>query len=61
MIMAETDIKTPPRDLTSRAIGPDDPLPQVKNVVLVGAGVLVFAIAQRKRRQLIADSGQQTT
>jgi amino acid transporter len=43
---------------------PNKPLAVAKvliaTLVLVGAGVLVFAIAQRKRRQLIADSGQQT-
>jgi hypothetical protein len=30
----------------------------VATAVLVGAGVVVFWIAQRKRRALIADSGQ---
>jgi ATP-binding protein involved in chromosome partitioning len=29
---------TPPRELPARAVGPDDPLPQVKNVVLVMSG-----------------------
>ena len=29
---------TPPRELPRRAVGPDDPLPQVKNVVLVMSG-----------------------
>src|ERR1700691_2744482 len=28
----------PPRDLASRAVGPDDPLPKVKNIVLVMSG-----------------------
>jgi len=37
--MAENETrKSPPRDLTSRAVGPDDPLPLVKNVVLVMSG-----------------------
>ncbi len=30
--------KSPPRELTARPVGPDDPLPQVKNVVLVMSG-----------------------
>jgi ATP-binding protein involved in chromosome partitioning len=29
---------SPPRDLPARAVGPDDPLPSVKNVVLVMSG-----------------------
>ena len=37
--MSETEAKAaPPRDLPSRAVGPDDPLPRVKNVVLVMSG-----------------------
>src|SRR5215472_3898295 len=28
----------PPRDIQGRAIGPDDPMPRVKNVVLVMSG-----------------------
>jgi ATP-binding protein involved in chromosome partitioning len=39
--MAESDNQsppTPPRELPARAVGPDDPLPTVKNVVLVMSG-----------------------
>jgi ATP-binding protein involved in chromosome partitioning len=36
--MPDPAAPTPPRDLPSRAIGPDDPLPGVKNVVLVMSG-----------------------
>ena len=36
--MAEPEVPTFPRALSSRAIGPDDPLPGVKNVVLVMSG-----------------------
>jgi ATP-binding protein involved in chromosome partitioning len=36
--MTDTDPKTPPRELPARAVGPDDPLPNVKNIVLVMSG-----------------------
>ena len=36
--MTDTEHKTPPRELPARAVGPDDPLPNVKNVVLVMSG-----------------------
>jgi ATP-binding protein involved in chromosome partitioning len=36
--MPETPPPSPPRELRSRAVGPDDPLPGVKNVVLVVSG-----------------------
>jgi ATP-binding protein involved in chromosome partitioning len=38
-MMAENETRTsPPRNLTSRVVGPEDPLPLVKNVVLVMSG-----------------------
>ena len=36
--MSEAEAKSPPRDLPARAVGPDDPLPNVKHVVLVMSG-----------------------
>jgi len=36
--MTDTEHKTPPRELPARAVGPDDPLPNVKNIVLVMSG-----------------------
>jgi len=36
--MSESAPPNPPRELTARAIGPDDPLPAVNNVVLVVSG-----------------------
>src|SRR5271156_2852572 len=37
--MTEAEAKpNPPRDLPSRAVGPDDPLPKVKNIILVMSG-----------------------
>ncbi len=34
----ETDVPQPPRPLQGRALGPDDPMPGVKNIVLVMSG-----------------------
>src|SRR6202011_2237142 len=36
--MDETPQPSPPRELRARAVGPDDPLPTVKNIVLVMSG-----------------------
>ena len=36
--MSDVEAKNPPRDLPARAVGPDDPLPHVKHVVLVMSG-----------------------
>src|ERR1700691_4301067 len=39
MTMSDPETRTsPPRELPARAVGPDDPLPLVKNVVLVMSG-----------------------
>ncbi len=36
--MSENPAPSPPRELTARTLGPDDPMPGVKNVVLVMSG-----------------------
>jgi ATP-binding protein involved in chromosome partitioning len=37
-MVADNEMQQPPRELHGRAIGPDDPLPGVKNIVLVMSG-----------------------